>query len=200
MLCRHIVQLVILFRCAGPHLIFAPEGIIWLVPDLPVFDAVGKAVCPAFVIMADHMLADPGPFGRVFRRMDAVGLDIGLIFDGNTQAEHGLDVILLHCLDQFVGKSKVIGGRIGFVGIKIPEQIGDIHKPVATEGTAHIVKSCVGNVCLGQILHIREIELQKTACKRGLPHAVHLLDRACDLIKIHLNLHCAAFLSKWFVS
>lgn len=82
-----VVELVILLRRAGPHLVFVSRRLVSvrLVPDLPVLYAVFEAVCPAFIVVPYDVLTDPRPLVVVGRRVDPVRAYLLIIFDRDAE-------------------------------------------------------------------------------------------------------------------
>lgn len=111
-----------------------------------------------------------------------VGLDIGLIFNGDIKAVIGIHLGVDQALDQKVGKGKIVIGRIGFVGIKIPENIGDIHKATAAKDTAHVMEPGKGNAGLR---HVVEIFRHILAAQGRLAAGVHGLHGFDHLVQIN---------------
>ena len=99
-----------------------------------------------------------------------VGLDIGLILNGDIKAVIGLHLGVDQALDQKVGKGKIVIGRIGFVSVKVSEHIGDVHKAAAAKDAAHIVEPGKGNTGLR---HVMEIFRHILAAQGRLAAGVH---------------------------
>ena len=93
--------------------------------------------------------------------MDAHRPDVRLIFNGHAQTEDGPHIVLIHAGDQRVGKGEVVAGGIGFIRVKVAENVGDIHKAVAAERPAHVMQAGIGDVRVLQMLDIGKIKLQK---------------------------------------
>ena len=104
---------------------------------------------------------------------NAVGFDHVRIFNGYTQTEIGLHPCLVQLLHQQIREGKIVGGRIVHIRIKIPEDVGYIHKLEATESTAYIVEPGIGNTGFGQIM---KMDVSSLRIHRGLSACVHGLD------------------------
>ena len=140
MLCGNVVKLEKFFLRASPHLVkLRLRTIFGLVPNLPVLYTIVKAVCPAFVIMTDYMLADSCPLSIVLWRTNVIGLNKALIFDGDSKAVIGLYAIIVKGADKGIGKGKIVGGGIVFVGIKVAENIWNIDEFSAAEGSPYVL-------------------------------------------------------------
>ena len=143
------VQLEILLFRTLPHMIIGQVGVIFrLVPDLPAKDIQMQAIGPAFIVMADDMLADHRPLFEILGRIDMADGDIQVIFNGDTQPVNDLHAHLVESCQQPIGVGKVIAGRVIGICVEIGEHIGDIHKPCAAVHTTHIVKPGEGNTGL----------------------------------------------------
>ena len=90
-----------------------------------------------------------------------IGLDMALVLDGDTKTEIGSDAVLHQCLDQLVRKGEVIGCGIVLIGVKIAEDVGNIHISVAAERTADIVQSGVRDACVRKVLHRGKVQAVK---------------------------------------
>ena len=99
------------------------------------------------------------------------------VFDGNAQAEEGFDAVFNQLAEQPVGKGEVIGGRVVGVGVKIAEQIRNVHIKSAAQPVAHVVQTGKGNACVAQVVKKGKI----LAVERCLSHAVHGFDGTGDV-------------------
>ena len=59
----HAIKVEELLLRSLPH-----RRILRLIPNLPILNTVGKAVCPSFIVMHDYMLADARPFCKILGR------------------------------------------------------------------------------------------------------------------------------------
>ena len=89
-----------------------------------------EAVCPAFVVMHYDVLADPGPFLIIFRRIDVVFcLRVG--FDGLPEPVHHLCAGIQQRLDKGIGFAEIIGGFLVGILAEIRKNVGNVHQVMA---------------------------------------------------------------------
>ena len=103
MCCRNFVKLKKFRLCASPTTLVGGVVIVkvGLVPDLPVFNIVMEAVCPAFCIMANDMLTNYCPLFEILRRQSSEFLNS--VFNFRAEAIEGSNARILADLYIFVG-------------------------------------------------------------------------------------------------
>ena len=172
---RDVVQLAELPPRAEPHRIAIVRPVVRLVPDFPIRDLPLVAVRPAFGVVADHVLADAGPFREVLRRKDAVRLANRprVVLDRHAQAEVRFHTVVHKCLEVEVGEDEVVVLRVVLVRVEIAEDVGDVHPEVLSEHAADVVQPRVRHAGLLQVAEHGEV---RTKEQRSLTDGVHRLD------------------------
>ena len=100
---RDAVEFEELFARPLPH-----GRVLRFVPDFPVSDVPAEAVRPALVVVADDMLADARPLREVLGRVDAVGLDLLEVLNGDSQTVEDLRAGFDDRLQVGVGEGEVV--------------------------------------------------------------------------------------------
>ena len=172
-ICRHTVKFVELLLCSSPH-----RGIFGLIPYLPILNIMIESVCPALIVVADYMLADPCPLVKILWRIDVIRLYIPVVLDSNTKTVKYLRARLDDISDVSVGESEIIVFGIVLVGVKISENIWNINVMCSSKRTHSIVGSHIRNTCIGKCLH------RLTKCRGRVIHTVKRLHFRSHLIKI----------------
>jgi hypothetical protein len=121
-------------------------AVFGLIPDFPIVNVEVEAVRPTLVVMADDMLTNSRPLSVILGRVDAICLDMGLILNRDSQSEIRLHTVFYEALNQFIGKCKIVGRRIVFIGIKVSENIGNIDIAVAAKCSSYVMKTRIGNI------------------------------------------------------
>ena len=173
----------------APHRIAVHVRVVLrLVPDFPVVDLHLEAVCPAFGIVADHVLADAAPLREVLGRHD-VHRGIAArdeVLDSDTQAEERLDIVLLESLQKRIGVDEAVALRVFLVGVEVREYDGNVDEEPAAEPAAHVMKARIRDAGLLEIVEHRIV--CKLSYERRLPHAVYALYRPSGGIEVDLYL------------
>ncbi len=107
-----------------------------------------KALGPAFIVVADDVLADPCLFVEICRWMDIIGVDAPVILDGDAQTVNRLAARLAKGSKKPVGKIEIIGGGVIFISGEIRKYCRDIHKMPAKK-PAGIMEPGVGDMGFG---------------------------------------------------
>ena len=97
---------------------------IRLVPDFPVLDIQMKTICPAFIIMADDMLANHCSLVKILRWNGSVLLD--LMFNRLAQPEECFRSGFQTNQNGFIRTGKTIRSRIVWICVEVWKNIRNI--------------------------------------------------------------------------
>ena len=149
---------------------------VGLVPDLPVLDVVLEAVGPAFIVMADDVLADLRPLLVVLGRIDSILLQ-GLVLDTLAQAVEHLHACILDALDIPISQRKVVGlGLVRVLG-KVREDDGNVdHMLSVCAGSGGVVVAGIAHVGGPEIAGGAGIDLLGIVDARAVVDGIHTFD------------------------
>ena len=143
------VQLVKLLHSSAPRPGIRFPAVVRLVqirfiPDFPILYAHMVPVSPAFVVVADDMLADAGPLLIVLGRIDAVLFC--LMLNALPKSEEGFGASFQHILEHYVAVSEIVRPGIVDVGIEIRENLVNVYAVAAVFGSqGRVVRPGVWN-------------------------------------------------------
>ena len=179
------IKTEVIFGRTLPHIVLIQIG---LVPDLPMPDVPMKAVCPAFVVVADDLDADARPLIHVRRH---IGVQLAhRVLNGGPQTVDDLCAAVHNGLERRIGVLKDIIGRVGLICGKIRENLRNVHSRGMR--ILRVVHACIRET--GGLVGTAQVG--QTAKGRGaVVHAVNRLDGADfagSVDRDHLNPLCAA--------
>ena len=133
------------------------------------------------------MLADARPLFEVLRREDAVCLAdaAGVVLNGDAQTEIRLDAVLDERREVEIGEGEVVACGIVLVRVKVAENVRDVNPEVATEHSAHVVETRVGDARLLEMAEHREIGRLAPLQQRPLARGMDGLHRANGLAEVN---------------
>ena len=188
MLCSDRVKLMELLDGTSPcaRLCLPAAGTlvqVGFVPNLPVLYIVMETVGPAFVVMADNVLADAGPFLIVLRRIDIV-LCGNLVLDGLAKTVERLASRLDQSLDIEVGFTEIVGRLFVRILAEIGKDVADIDHVLSIVAFAGIVGAAVRDIQYPEIRFLHVI----VPC-RTVIDGIHGLYGALYYGRINLHIH-----------
>ena len=111
-----------------------------------------------------------------------VRLDLGGVFNSYSEAEEGLNPCLNKSGYEHIRKGEIVAFGESLVSVKAAEDVRNIHPSAASVNSAYVVKSRIGNTCVGKVAEHSEIGSHKGR----LTHAVHRLYPSKPFLKIYL--------------
>ncbi len=148
------------------------------VPDFPVFDIPVIPVRPAFIIVADNVLTNSGPFFRIFGRMNMIFF--GRMLNSDPQPVKNRNTGIIQRFQIEVGQREIVGFLAVRICLKIRKNIGYIHIMPASVRVAGIVQT--GKRRLKRLKSGQKLSVRSPPC--AVIEAVNRLDFAGDVLKI----------------